>query len=136
MTMDRNRRRVELGQRGEEVASRWLEGRGWTIVARNQREGARELDLIAARGCVLAFVEVKSRTGDLYGHPFEAITSRKQREVRRAARSWLASEAGRGWTRVRRDSGCRELEFRFDAVAVRFYRDGRVDLEHLADAWR
>jgi putative endonuclease len=126
---------VELGRRGEDVASRWLEGRGWTILARNQRQGPRELDLIAARECVLAFVEVKTRTNDSFGHPFDAITPRKQLEVRRAARAWMASEAGRSWMRTRNRSGCPELELRFDAVAVRFFRDGSSDLEHLADAW-
>lgn len=136
MDTGRSGRHLELGRRGEQFAAEWLLAQGWTIVLRNHREGHRELDLVVTRGAVLAFVEVKSRRGTAFGHPFEAITRKKQAEVRRAARAWLTSESGRSWVAQRRRRVGGQIEFRFDAVAVRFGPRGQVDLEYLPDAWR
>ena len=61
-------RRTELGKTGEDLAARYLELRGWSIVARNVRYREGELDLVAARGGVLAFVEVKTRRAGRGGH--------------------------------------------------------------------
>ena len=53
--------------------------------------GGNELDLIARRGRELRFVEVKEKRGPTYGDPVAAVTSEKQRRVRRAADTWLAA---------------------------------------------
>lgn len=114
----------DRGRWGEEIAALHLQDRGWRILARNQRVGHKELDLVARRGALLAFVEVKTRSGPGFGHPLEAITRRKRREVVAAARGWL---------REHPQPGCR---LRFDAVAV-FLEDGRpARVEHVAGAWR
>ncbi|HET6762539.1 MAG TPA: YraN family protein, partial [Longimicrobiaceae bacterium] len=62
-----------LGDRGEEMAARYLAAGGWTVVSRNYRRGRKEIALVARRGEVVAFVEVKTRAGLGYGHPLEAI---------------------------------------------------------------
>ncbi len=117
----------ERGRRGEALAVEYLQRRGWTILARNWRDGPRELDVVAAREGVLAFVEVKGRAASSLASPFEAITPRKRREIERAARAWLAGRATEATPfRV----------VRFDAVAVVFRREGAVAVEHLEDAWR
>lgn len=67
-----------LGDRGEEIAARFLERAGWRIVNRNFRLGHKEIDLVAARDGVVAFVEVKTRSGGGFGHPLEAVTWRKR----------------------------------------------------------
>jgi Holliday junction resolvase-like predicted endonuclease len=82
-----------LGDRGEELASRHLESRGWIIVSRNFRMGRKEIDLVARRGEVVAFVEVKTRAGTGYGHPLEAITWKDSAERRK--RSAGAAFSGR-----------------------------------------
>lgn len=113
-----------LGRRGEEVAAAHLEEKGWTVLARNVREGRREIDLVVSRGAVVAFVEVKARSGEGFGHPLESVTRQKRREI-----SWVA----RGWIR---DHPAPGVVFRFDAVAVHF-RSGRSPcVEHVEDAWR
>ncbi|NIR44822.1 MAG: YraN family protein [Gemmatimonadetes bacterium] len=113
-----------LGALGERLAARHLERLGYTILARNFRFGHREIDLIARRGDTVAFVEVKTRAGDGFGHPLAAITALKRREVERVARHWLRSHGGRG---------CR---YRFDALAVTV-RPGRPpQIEHVPNAWR
>jgi putative endonuclease len=114
-----------LGRLGEHHAARFLERRGWEILARNYRFGRREVDLVARRGRVLAFVEVKTRSGDGFGTPAEAITWRKRREIEAVAAHFLATGGGA------------EDEVRFDAVGVTVSGGGgRVRVEHLPDAWR
>lgn len=117
--------RRQLGRNGEALAARYLQERGWRILARNFRSGHKEVDLIARRDSVIVFVEVKARQSRSFGHPLEAITYRKRREVTAAARGWLHEVRPRGCS-IRR----------FDAIAVLFQPDGTVDIEHIEDAWR
>lgn len=113
-----------LGDRGEELAARFLEQRGWTVVHRNFRMGRKEIDLVARRGEVVAFVEVKTRGGRGYGHPLEAITWKKRREIQQVASAWIDRFGKPGDV------------YRFDAVAVLVEGGGPPTLEHVEDAWR
>jgi putative endonuclease len=70
-------------------AARWYRLRGYRILDRNAWAGGFELDLVARRGRVVAFVEVKSKAGDGYGDPLEMVTRVKVERVRRAAGAWL-----------------------------------------------
>lgn len=122
--MDPRQRR---GRLGEQLAERHLEDRGWRILARNWRDGPRELDLIALRAGVLAVVEVKARRGEACGSPLEAVTPRKRREIERAAGAWLRAEG-------RRHPSIRWV--RFDAVSVLLGPGRPPRVDHLEDAWR
>ncbi|UCC73050.1 MAG: YraN family protein [Gemmatimonadota bacterium] len=116
--------RRDLGVLGEQLAAGYLRQKGYTILARNYRFGHREIDLIVGRDDVVAFVEVKARAGAGFGHPLEAITARKRREVERVARFWLRRHGRSG------------LHCRFDAVGVIVRRDQAPVVEHIPDAWR
>ena len=96
-----------LGAQGEARAARFLVKRGYRIVERNVRLGGVEVDLIASRGRVIAFVEVKTRRTDRFGPPEMAVDSSKQSRLVRAAASWLHQQ--RGLVR----------EVRFDVIACR-----------------
>ncbi len=78
-----------LGRWGERTASSVLERCGWRILARNYCFGRREIDLVMRRGNLVAFVEVKTRAGEGYGHPEEAVTRLKQREIEVVAQHFL-----------------------------------------------
>ena len=117
--------RTRLGRKGEELAARFLEERGWTILSRNYRWGSKELDLVARKERVLAFVEVKTRRGSEFGDALEGITWKKRKEVEACARAWIGEHPG--------PPG---FLWRFDAVAVRLEDDGSGTIEHLEDAWR
>jgi putative endonuclease len=121
----------ERGREGEEAASRYLQEQGWEILARNWRDGPRELDMVVRRGPVVAFVEVKTRSHSAHGSPLDSITRRKRREVERAAAAWLRAQAG-----LEAPEGTRTTFVRFDAVVV--CPDGSVGprVSHLPDAWR
>lgn len=116
-----------LGQHFEGIAARWLAERGWTVLDRNVRFRRREIDLVIRRGRLVVFVEVKGRRGGERGHPLEAVTPHKRREIEGVARWWIARH------------GSPDDEYRFDAIAVRSGRRGAdesVAIEHVEGAWR
>ncbi|GAA2187288.1 YraN family protein [Leucobacter alluvii] len=85
-TPHRNR---TLGARGEAIAGEYLEGLGCRIVDRNWRNRHGELDLVVTDHGVVVAVEVKTRSGDGYGTPLEAITARKAARLRRLLLDWV-----------------------------------------------
>ena len=111
-----------LGRLGEARARRHLLSRGWTVLACNYRFGRREVDLVARRGDLLAFVEVKTRAGSGYGAPEEAVTRLKRREIEIVAQQYLVRH------------GLDDVDVRFDVIAVTVGPDVRID--HIEDAWR
>jgi putative endonuclease len=113
-----------LGDRGERLAAEHLERAGWLILHRNFRVGRKEIDLVARRGEVVAFVEVKTRAGLGYGHPLEAITGRKRREIQEVAEAWVDRFGEPGDV------------YRFDAIAIHLPPRGTAALDHVEDAWR
>ncbi len=114
----------DFGRRGEASAARYLARHGWTILHRNWRLGHKEIDLVARRGMVVAFVEVKSRSGPDFGHPLEAITAAKRREIERVARAWVAR------------FGTPRTIYRFDAIAIFRHPGCPLEIQHVEDAWR
>lgn len=114
----------EFGQSCEDLAATTLRAAGWTILARNYRFRRAEIDIIARRADVVAFVEVKGRRGSGYGDPLHAITAAKRSEIERVARVWIEKNRARG------------VRYRFDAIAVRQDGPGEAEIEHLEDAWR
>jgi putative endonuclease len=87
--------RRALGREGEAQAAAHLERLGFTIVARNVRADGVELDLVAARGSLVAFVEVKARSTHAHGAPEEAVDARKRARLVRGAAAWLAGSRRR-----------------------------------------
>ncbi len=114
--------RGELGRRGEAVAEAFLRTHRYTIVARNYRCRAGEIDLVALDGPVLVFVEVRSRRGTAAGTPLESVDGRKQARVARVARHFVAE---RRW---------HERDARFDVIGIRFDREPPA-VEHVRGAF-
>jgi putative endonuclease len=120
--------RQALGRLGERVAARWLVARGYAVLARRFRSGHRDLDLVVARGGVVAFVEVKTRRGAEFGGPLAAVHWRKRRELVRSAQVWVARFGRSGEA------------YRFDVFGVVVGRSaggaGRVLVRHVPDAFQ
>ena len=79
----------ELGAAGEELAVAWLRAHGFIIMDRNWRMGRYELDIVAARGDRVHFVEVKLRREGGLTRPEEAMTPAKGRALLRAANCYI-----------------------------------------------
>lgn len=85
--------RRAYGDAGEDAACAYLTEKGWKIVARNLRRGPGEIDIVARRGTLVAFIEVKRRSGLRFGAPAEAVTPEKQRRIARVAALYLQENA-------------------------------------------
>lgn len=112
------------GAMGEAFAAKQLEADGYIILERNYRTRYGEVDLIAERDGILAFVEVKTRAQNSWYRPAAAVTLTKQRRLILAAMQFLQEYAGGG-------------QPRFDVFeVVTSPRDGAVtDWEHLKGAF-
>ncbi|MBI2939965.1 MAG: YraN family protein [Chloroflexi bacterium] len=84
--------RRQTGQLGETLAMRYLERRGYTIVARNVRTARGELDLVAHDGGTLVFVEVRTRRTSAYGTPEESVDARKRAKLVELAEAYLQTQ--------------------------------------------
>ena len=107
------------GRRGERAAAWWLRLKGYRILARDFRLAVGEIDLVARRGAVLAFVEVKSRAN--LDEAAAAIRPSQRARIARAAQAFL-----------QRHPELAALSPRFDAILVAPGRWPR----HIENAWR
>lgn len=114
--------RQNLGRYGEDRAANFLQDRGYVIIERNWRSRTGEIDLIAREKDRLVFVEVKTRNGSGFGHPFEAITAEKMARMRRLVADWCATKQISG------------IKVRLDAISV-LISGGRVSIEHLKEVF-
>jgi len=82
----------KTGQLGEDLAAKYLEENGYKILERNKRfSRACEIDIIALdKKKTLVFVEVKTRSSDVCGIPFEAITKTKYQHIKTGLFSYLS----------------------------------------------
>ena len=115
----RRRAAYRRGHAGERLASLRLMLAGYRILARRYRTKVGEIDLIARRGKVVAFVEVKRR--DDLAQGLEAVTPRARARIRRAAELFL-----------RRNPILADHALRFDIIVITPWAWPR----HIADAWR
>jgi len=112
-----------LGGEGEARAARLLEASGYTILARNARADRVEIDLVAARGDLVTFVEVKTRRSRSHGSPEEAVDWRKRRRLVRGAAAFL------------REHALHARRVRFDVVVCEVDAAGVWRLRHLEGAF-
>jgi putative endonuclease len=113
----------ELGRAGEDRAARYFEDSGYRILSRNWRCRAGELDLVVLRDRDVVVVEVKTRRGESFGHPFEAIDARKRRRLWRLAAAWIAAHP----------SDVQGRRLRIDAIGLTGPDPATARLEHLVD---
>ena len=85
---------MSVGRAGEELVADLLARSGWTVLSRNWRPAPGpgrprgELDIVAERHGVVTAFEVKTRSGDDFGHPYEAVGAEKLRRLHVLARTW------------------------------------------------
>jgi putative endonuclease len=112
-----------VGAYGERVAARTLANAGMRVLDRNWRCSTGEIDLVALDGATVVFCEVKTRRGDAFGTPAEAVRPAKVRRLRSLAAQWLAAHP-----QVRG-------EVRFDVIGVWPRQAGPATVQHLRAAF-
>jgi len=98
--------RLALGKKGEKLARKYLQKKGYRILVDNYRTPRGEIDIIAEQGGAIVFIEVKTRSDMTFGCGLEAVTTAKQKQISMVALEYLASQ------------GFAEAPARFDVVAV------------------
>lgn len=107
-----------LAREGEEIAAKYLQKLGFKIIDRNFRGRNTELDIVAVHEDTLVFVEVKTRTSNKFGTPFEQIAYWKLKSLIKAAQFYKLTH-----------KNLPEL-MRIDAISVQYGLSG-PQVEHL-----
>ena len=100
----------DLGVAGEDLAVAWLQARGFEILQRNWRYRYYEIDIVASRGIMIHFIEVKARHQSSCGHPESSVGRKKFRNLQRAADEYLYQHPGHRW-------------IRYDILAITLFRN-------------
>lgn len=111
----------EIGNEGEMLARDYLLQQGYAILECNWQYGHLEIDIIAMKEDILAFVEVKTRSSAAVSEPQMAVNQQKQRNIIRAANAYI----------LKNGFNC---EARFDIITVIKNEKGTT-IEHLPDAY-
>ena len=111
----------DIGNKGEQTAKEYLEKEGYQILDTNWYHHHRELDIIAKDGKELVIVEVKTRSTNAFGEPFDAVNALKKKRMIRAAEGYIRRYKFEG-------------ETRFDIISIVFEKE-KYQLEHIKDAF-
>ena len=87
--MQANNERAVKGKLGEDFTADYLIKNGYDIITRNYRKPCGEIDIVASKGDILVFVEVKSRSNINYGYPSEAVNYKKKQKITNVAKYYI-----------------------------------------------
>lgn len=110
-----------IGSKGETLAVNFLQSKGYRIIAKNYKTPIGEIDIIAEDGKTLVFVEVKTRSNNSYGYPFEAVTAQKQNKLKNLALLYLKNQK-------------KDFPVRFDVLSINITASNSA-VEHIIDAF-
>lgn len=108
------------GQKGEEMAAKFLQEKGYTILETNWRFMNLEADIIAETSKTLVIAEVKTRKSNYFGEPESFVTKQKQKNLIKAANAYIERKQ-------------LDLEVRFDIVSV--VLNDNTSIKHIEDAF-
>lgn len=111
------------GNRGEDIASNYLEENGYQIIQRNYRYGHGEIDIICRKEEILVFVEVKTRKNLEFGAPELAVTPNKQRQIRKISEAYLFEKE------------ITNIDCRIDVIAIQIKQNLPPEINHIENAF-
>lgn len=117
----KNDKNIELGNVGEDIATTYLQSKGYNIIQRNWRFRHKEIDIIARYNNLLVVVEVKTRSSAQIAMPHVAVNREKQRFLIEAANNYV----------VRHNL---DIGVRFDIIAI-WYEGKKQIVDHIEDAF-
>ena len=112
----------DLGKTGEEVAAEYLKKDGYKILEKNFRCRSGEIDIIAKKDSVVAFIEVKTRKSTLYGEPEESIDFLKVKRIRKSANYFICFK------------NLGDFDFSFDVISIKLV-SGKFKIKHIRNAF-
>jgi len=112
----------ELGKDGEELATKWLKEKGYSILHRNWRHSYYELDIVALKNKMLHFIEVKTLNNSPFGHPEDSVTKKKFKNLQRAADEFLFLNPGYKW-------------IQYDILSITFFKNKEPDYFLIEDVF-
>ena len=110
----------DLGKLGEEIALKFFEKKGYTILSINWTWEKIELDIIAKENGVIIFIEVKTRQNKNFGYPEESVGHNKEKRIYAAAAEYLYQLE-------------HEEEYRFDILSITM--EPKIQIRHYPDAF-
>lgn len=114
---------VKLGLVGEKLAANHMKNKGYCILDQNYRTKIGELDIIAKKDNSIVFIEVKTRTSNVYGRPSEAVDTKKQKKIRRLSQQYIVyKNLKENWI------------YRFDVIEVHIIGK-KYKIEHIENAF-
>ncbi|MCK5153743.1 MAG: YraN family protein [Spirochaetales bacterium] len=93
-------KKVELGRKGEEIASGFLEDKGYIIIKRNYMIGHSDIDILARNKEFLVFVEVRTKSKKDRGMPEDTLTKKKLHRMKNTAELYIAFNHYEGLARL------------------------------------
>ncbi len=111
----------ETGKKGEQIAVKYLSGKGYRILEQNWHSGPNEIDIIAQKDDFIVIAEVKTRRTNYFGEPEEFVTKTKQKFLVKAANSYIIQNK-------------LDNEVRFDIISVLFKGNDHA-INHIEDAF-
>ncbi|WP_026463456.1 YraN family protein [Adhaeribacter aquaticus] len=110
------------GAKGEELATSYLQQKGYLILKRNFRYKRAEIDIIAQKNNILVFAEVKTRTSSQYGYPEDFVNQKKINLFLLAAEEYITEI---NWLH----------DIRFDIIAITYSSANNSNILHIEDAF-
>jgi len=112
----------DLGKKGEILAAEFLKKKDFKIIENNWHFSHKEVDIIAQKDDLLIIVEVKTRSTDYFGEPYEAVNHRKQQFLIEAANGYLEEKD-------------LNMEVRFDIVSIILKKNREEKITHIPNAF-
>lgn len=112
---------IDKGKLGEEKAAKYLQKEGYYIKERNYRTKIGEIDIIAVKSNIIAFVEVKTRTNISYGFPYEAVNWKKQDKIIKSSLIYIKQKK------------LIDFQMRYDIIEV--FLNENLRINHIEDAF-
>lgn len=115
---------IKLGSIGEQLAANYIKDKGYYILDRNYRTKLGELDIIAKKDNIIAFIEVKTRTSNAFGVPSEAVNYKKQKTIQKLSQQYILYKKldNNYWV------------YRFDVIEVKII-DKKYKIHHIENAF-
>lgn len=112
---------IKKGKIGEKIAKEYLIQNGYKIVETNYKNRLGEIDIIALDKKILTFIEVKSRTNNYYGYPYEAVNLKKQKKIMNVSMIYI------------KNNKISDIQFRYDIIEVYLKETDKIN--HIKDAF-